>query len=57
MFNTFQDFELPFVPTLVVGFVLLTLVVVSLADVRFYYDCGCRFDGSPVCHPCEDTTV
>ena len=48
----FKDFELPFVPTVVVGFVLLMAVVASLSDVRFYHDCGCRFDGAPVCHAC-----
>jgi hypothetical protein len=48
-----REIELPFVPTVIVGAVLLVASVVALADVRFYYDCGCRFDGTPVCCQCS----
>jgi hypothetical protein len=48
-----REIELPFVPAFVGGWVLVVAVVAALADVRFYHDCGCRFDGTPVCCQCS----
>jgi hypothetical protein len=49
MNRLFQELELPFVPTLVVGFVLLVMVVAVMIDIRFFHDCGCAYKGAPVC--------